>query len=84
MTNPIDDPAQAEWERTAALDAGISQEELDAVTASGLDPDEFSPDDQIPASDLPSQAVQPETQGADPTLADIGEDGQGDISPQDL
>ncbi len=67
MTNPIDDPAQAEWERTAALD-----------------PDEFSPDDQIPDSDLPSRAVQPETQGADPTLADIGEDGQGDISPQDL
>lgn len=80
--DPSDDPAQAEWERTEALDAGAA---IDDATATGADPDEIpSEDDQIPAEDLPSSGLQPETQEGDPIIADIGEDGEGDLSPNDI
>lgn len=79
------DPAQAEWERTAALDAGAAEDELDPATATGADPDELpSPDDEVPAEDLPGSALQPETQGGDPLVADIGEDGEGDLGTGDI
>lgn len=82
FADPSDDPAQAEWERTEALDAGA---DLDEATATGADPDEIpSEDDEIPAADLPSSGLQPETQEGDPVIADIGEDGEGDLSPNDL
>ncbi|CAI9387050.1 hypothetical protein MICABA_00739 [Microbacterium sp. T2.11-28] len=38
----------------------------------------------IPSADLPGDAFQPETQGADPVDAELGEDGQGDLAPEDL
>ena len=83
--DPSDDPAQAEWERTEALDDGATTDELDAATATGRDPDEIpDPDDQVPAEDLPGSAPQPESQGGDPVLVDLGEDGQGDLGPGDL
>lgn len=82
FADPSDDPAQAEWERTEALDAGIDPDE---VTATGADPDEIpSDDDQIPAQDLPPSGLQPETQEGDPVIAEIGEDGEGDLSPNDI
>ena len=31
----------------------------------------------------PSDAEQPETQGDDPVEAELGEDGQGDLAPED-
>jgi hypothetical protein len=40
--------------------------------------------DQIPAIDLPDSTDQPETQGADPLTAELGEDGEGDLAPEDL
>ena len=40
--------------------------------------------DEIPSSDLPDSTDQPETQGADPVVAELGEDGEGDLSPEDL
>ncbi|GEM_PF-774883 len=40
--------------------------------------------DDIPAADLPSEERQPETQGDDPVAAALGEDGQGDLAPEDL
>ena len=43
-----------------------------------------NPDDQIPTSDLPTVGQQPDTQGADPVTAELGDDGQGDIAPEDL
>ena len=80
--DPADDPAQAEWERTQALDEGS---DLDSTTATGRDPDELpDPDDEIPAEDLPGFGAQPETQGDEPVSADLGEDGQGDLAPEDL
>lgn len=83
--DPSDDPAQAEWERTEALDDGATTDELDQATATGRDPDEIpGPDDQVPAEDLPGSAPQPESQGGDPVLVDLGEDGQGDLGPGDL
>ena len=82
FADPSDDPAQAEWERTDALDAG---DDIDEVAATGADPDELpSDDDEIPAADLPSSGLQPETQEGDPVIAEIGEDGEGDLSPNDL
>lgn len=83
--DPRDDPAQAEWERTEALDEGATPEDLEASTATGRDPDEIpDPDDEVRADDLPGTAAQPESQGEDPVLADLGEDGQGDVGPGDL
>lgn len=75
------DPAQAEWEQTTALDEGTSEDGL----ATGADPDELAaPDDEVPAEDLPGSALQPESQGTDPLLADIGEDGEGDLGTGDI
>lgn len=83
--DPSDDAAQAEWERTEALDDGASVDELDAATATGRDPDEIpDPDDEVPADDLPASGAQPESQGEDPVLADLGEEGQGDLGPGDV
>jgi len=41
-------------------------------------------DADIPPADLPDEALQPETQGSDPVDAELGEDGQGDLAPEDL
>lgn len=32
----------------------------------------------------PGRAAQPESQGDDPLIAELGEDGQGDVAPEDL
>ena len=40
--------------------------------------------DDIPSRDLPDSVDQPETQGADPLAAELGEDGEGDLAPEDL
>lgn len=83
--DPSNDPAQAEWERTEALDDGAAPEDLAAQTATGRDPDEIpDPDDEVPAEDLPNSTPQPESQGEDPVLADVGEEGQGDLGPGDV
>jgi hypothetical protein len=82
--DPALDPAQAEWDRTTALDEGASEEDLDAATATGDDPAHIpAVDDEIPAADLHGEAFQPETQGVDPVIADLGEEGQGDLAPED-
>lgn len=83
--DPAVDPAQAEWDRTTALDEGADPEDLDPITLTGDDPAQIpSDDDEIPASDLPTDAQQPDTQGDDPIEAELGEDGQGDLAPEDL
>lgn len=80
-----DDPAQIEWERTEARDAGIVEDDLDPATATGADPDEIpDPTDQVPAQDQPSSGLQPESQGDDPLIAELGEDGEGDLNPNDI
>jgi hypothetical protein len=83
--DPAADPAQAEWDRTNALDAGVDPDDLDAATRTGADPDEIpSDDDEIPAADQPSEELQPDTQGDSLIEAELGEDGQGDLAPEDL
>ena len=51
-------------------------------------PSEMPPEDAGIAREdydiAPPDEVQPETQGADPLEAELGEDGQGDIAPQDV
>jgi hypothetical protein len=82
--DPAADPAQAEWDTTTALDEGADLDELDPTTATGDDPALLRRDDEeIPAADLAPSAFQPESQGDDPTIADLGEDGQGDLAPED-
>lgn len=83
--DPDRDPAQAEWSRTAALDEGASPDDLAAATATGDDPAQLpADDDEIPAADLPGEVLQPETQGASPEVAELGDEGQGDLAPEDL
>ncbi|MFE1664501.1 sugar ABC transporter ATPase [Microbacterium sp. P02] len=79
------DPAQAEWDRTTAIDEGADPEDLDIETATGDDPAQLpADDDDVPAFDLPGDGLQPETQGAGPLDAELGDDGQGDLAPEDL
>ncbi len=83
--DPQRDPAQAEWDRTAALDAGASPDDLDIQTATGDDPDAIPDDrDQIPDADLPDVEAQPESQGLSPLVAELGDEGEGDLAPEDL
>ncbi|MEI3868363.1 hypothetical protein FBY40_3131 [Microbacterium sp. SLBN-154] len=47
------------------------------------------PDADTVAADGPEEpyldeALQPETQGEDPVAAELGEEGQGDLAPEDL
>jgi hypothetical protein len=77
-----EDPAQAEWEATLAADAGA---EPDVETATGGDPAELpSDDDDVPREDQHLFDRDVETQGTDPVDAELGEDGQGDLAPEDL
>ncbi|MGV9194488.1 sugar ABC transporter ATPase [Microbacterium sp. MC2] len=80
--DPNRDPAQAEWDRTTAADDGV---DLDVETATGADPAEIpAAADDVPAADRHADAAQPETQGAEPIAAELGEDGEGDLAPEDL
>jgi|UPI0003A2B322 hypothetical protein len=60
------------------------------MTTAADSSDRFPHDDQaeateeIPQTDLPSSTAQPESQGEDPLIADIGEEGEGDLGPEDL
>lgn len=83
--DPTRDPAQADWDRTEAVDAGVPADELDTATATGDDPAQLpADDDEVPAADLPGQGRQPETQGLSPEEAELGDEGQGDLAPEDL
>ncbi|WJL96514.1 hypothetical protein QSU92_04850 [Microbacterium sp. ET2] len=46
----------------------------DADTVAAAGPEEAYPD----------EVLQPETQGEDPVAAELGEEGQGDLAPEDL
>jgi len=54
----------------------------DTLGDAGREPHE---DEQIPQEDIAASAddLQPDTQGDDPEQAWLGDDGQGDISPED-
>lgn len=57
----------------------------DDITATGADPSEIpDPLDEIPAADLPTGELQPESQDEDPLMAELGEEGQGDLAPEDV
>ncbi|MFB7892834.1 sugar ABC transporter ATPase [Microbacterium sp. NPDC056044] len=80
--DPTRDPAQADWDRTNARDAGIADDDI--ATATGDDPAHLASDeDDVPRSDLLPEGAQPETQGLPPELAEQGETGQGDLAPED-
>ena len=84
-TDPQQDAAQAEWDRTTALDEGAAPEDLDGDTATGADPAVIADErGEIPAEDLPGRSLQPETQGLAPVDAERGDEGQGDLAPEDL
>lgn len=80
--DPTLDPAQAEWDRTNGVDSDGFDE--DGPTATGDDPAHIpSDDEEVPRSDMPAGFLQPETQDLDPTIAELGEEGQGDLAPED-
>jgi len=56
----------------------------DAISDAGEDEEIPDPADEIPAEDLHGSAGQPESQGEDPLIADLGEEGEGDLSPEDV
>ena len=71
----------------AASDLGAAGNLPDLpATATGDDPAQIAADDDdIPAADLPSTQAQPESQGSDDlTIEELGEDGQGDLAPEDV
>ena len=39
---------------------------------------------QIPSEDQPPVEDQPETQGEDPAVAELGDEGEGDLGPGDI
>ena len=75
-----EDPAQAEWEATIAADEGADPE---TQTATGGDPAELGLDEEVPREDQHLFDRDVETQGSDPVDAELGEDGQGDLAPED-
>ena len=76
------DPAQEEWD---GLISESGEPLVESATATGDDPAQIAADDDdIPAEDIRAGFEQPESQGADPLIADIGEDGEGDLSPEDI
>ncbi|WP_458042130.1 MULTISPECIES: sugar ABC transporter ATPase [Bacteria] len=80
--NPDADPAQAEWDgRLIETRAPLAE----PATATGADPAEIpADDDDIPATDVRAGLDQPESQGESPLIADLGDEGEGDLSPEDL
>ena len=83
--DPAADSAQAEWEMTQRRDEGDPDVLDPSPAATGDDPDQIPGDiDQIPVDDLPGRAGQPDSQGEDPVVAELGEEGEGDIGPADL
>lgn len=79
MDDPTADAAQAEWEREAALD-GTTIEDDRVLPAPRTDSAEAGTDEPI---DRTGDEALPESQGDAPLLADLGEDGEGDLSPED-
>lgn len=75
--------ADAEFEGRPVSDAVTSD---DSATSADAGFGDSAPDG--PSSDTeetyPATGVQPESQGQDPVIAELGEDGEGDLSPEDL
>lgn len=83
--DPTLDPAQAEWDATTALDEGVDPADLDPATATGADPAEIPADDaDIPLEDVHPESTGTDSQGQDPGVVELGEEGQGDLAPEDL
>lgn len=83
--DPSRDPAQAEWDATTALDEGVDPADLDPATATGADPAEIPAEDSdIPLEDLHPTGTGTDSQGQDPGVVELGDEGQGDLAPEDL
>lgn len=83
--DPALDPAQAEWDATTALDAGVDPEDINPATATGADPAEIpAGDSDIPLEDIHPESTGTDSQGEDPGIVELGEEGQGDLAPEDL
>ncbi|WP_295823706.1 sugar ABC transporter ATPase [uncultured Microbacterium sp.] len=83
--DPSLDPAQAEWDATTALDEGADPADINPATATGADPAEIPADDSdIPLEDIHPESTGTDSQGEDPGVVELGEEGQGDLAPEDL
>lgn len=85
VADPSLDPAQVEWDATTALDEGVDPADLDPATATGADPAEIPAEDSdIPLEDLHPTGAGTDSQGQDPGVVELGDEGQGDLAPEDL
>lgn len=83
--DPTLDPAQAEWDATTDLDEGADPDDINPATATGADPAEIPADDSdIPLEDIHPESTGTDSQGMDPGVVELGEEGQGDLAPEDL
>ncbi|WZH35360.1 MAG: sugar ABC transporter ATPase [Microbacterium enclense] len=83
--DPALDPAQAEWDATTALDEGVDPDDINPATATGADPAEIPADDSdIPLEDIHPESTGTDSQGEEPGIVELGEEGQGDLAPEDL
>lgn len=65
-------------------DDGITEVGDDEATQPLQDGDATVEESEIPPEDQPPSERQPESQGADPFVAEVGDEGEGDLSPGDL
>lgn len=91
MTDPssADVPSQPleGTDASVSSEADAAQREWDGDAVEGQQfPDDARPVDEseVPGVDQPPEAVQPETQGEEPIEAELGDEGQGDLAPEDL
>lgn len=83
--DPALDPAQAEWDATTALDEGADPEDINPATATGADPAEIADGEtEIPFEDLHPESTGTDSQGEDPGVVELGQEGQGDLAPEDI
>jgi len=66
---------------TAAADAEFEGRPLDEVDEGALASEARFDDEDLT---LPPSDLQPDTQGEDPLIAELGEEGDGDLAPEDL
>lgn len=91
MSTPADDTTVSAGDPAAQpLSDGDSTLDPDAVDPAqaeweGASSASTAVDEQeVPAVDQPGTQPQPESQGENPLVAELGEEGEGDLAPEDL
>ncbi|WP_322411338.1 hypothetical protein [Microbacterium invictum] len=90
MSGNIDGEALPGTEDVGETTPGIAdttvtgEDDLAQLEFEGRLPDADTLAADAPEEAYPDEVLQPETQGDDPVAAELGEEGQGDLAPEDL